>query len=153
MFFSKNIRIFLISVVVIVTFLMYPQTSNALRIDHLEQHAGENIVNCTNTNIFGRSSCIEDTSSKKSESVTLIQNKEPLNQNSDKNLILPQKSNVENIIKSDKISTLPVGVVGSLAVIGGLTPIYYVTKRLLQNKEIKALKERINVLETIVTKE
>jgi|LakMenE01Jun11ns_1017448.scaffolds.fasta_scaffold9871710_3 hypothetical protein len=156
MFLSKTFRIFLISVVVIVSFFVYPQTSSALRIDHLEQHAGGHIINCKeNTTIFGfgQSSCFEDKSSKKSESVTLIQKNEPSNQNADKNRISPEKSNTEDIIKIDKIKSLPVGVVGSLAVIGGLTPIYFVAKRLLQNKEIKALKERINVLETIVTKE
>ncbi len=153
MFLSKTLRIFLISIVVIVTFLIYPQTSSALRIEHLEQHARGNIINCTNTNIFGQSSCIQDASSKRSESVTLIQQKEGSGQSLDKNLIPPHKVNAENTIKTDKINSLPVGVVGSLAVISGVTPVYFVTKRLFEKKEIKGLKERIEVIETIVTKE
>lgn len=150
MFFSKILRVFFLSVFIVVTFFIYPKTSNALRIDHFEQHAGGHIINCTeNTTIFGfgQSSCFEDTSSKKSESLTLIQqDKEYSSQNS-------EKFNTERIIKNDKINSLPVGVVAPLALVGGLTPIYFIAKRLLQNKEIKALKERINILETIITKE
>jgi hypothetical protein len=155
MFLSKTLRIFLISIVVIVFFLMYSPTSSALRIDHLEQHAGGNIITCENTTIFGRSSssCNEYISTKKSESVTLTQPKEGSNQSSDQNLIPLNKADTENVIKVDKVSSLPLGIVSLLAVIGGVTPIYFLTKRLFQAKEIKALKERINVLETIVTKE
>lgn len=140
---SQIFKILLVCLFIIIVGSIPSKTASALQI---EQHA-HTILNCTNEGFWGNKTCFQnlqiDNSKENNKSWYTNPIESELNKETQKTASQPKQQKTSQL---NDFFLGGIGIGGVIIAIGGV-------KRLFSANEVKKLKERIEILETIATRE